>query len=271
MKRYYITAATERLAEIVDKMHRKNPDVRILCHNGATISPWWLMHVDLLSLVNSRDGAPGDRTEQMCYRDGLYYQLTVGDQSQVPLCSFFNHEPAKDGRRFSDKTPDGFRDYLFMALSRGTLTVELYVVVDSLTPADYDVIAQGLKWLYRVEPALKRSRIHGGSPVGRRAISAEEVLSTKNVDLEKDAEVYGFTGWTATQGHLSIHNPRSSMVSYSFTLDRKLGLLPGTGPFRVSFPVAGHKKDIKSIRSYGETVTVEIGPREVVIIDFDKN
>ena len=127
--------------EIFDKMHRKNPGVRILCHNGATISPWWLMHVDLLSLVNSHDGAPGDRTEQMCYRDGLYYQLTEGDRNQVPLCSFFNHEPAKDGKRFGDKTIDGFRDYLFMALSRGTMTVELYVVVRSLTPEDFDVIA----------------------------------------------------------------------------------------------------------------------------------
>ena len=131
-KRYYLTAATERLAGIFDKMHRKNPHVRILCHNGATISPWWLMHADVLSLVNSRDGAPGDRREQMCYRDALYYQLTEGDGNQVPLCSFFNHEPAKNSNRFGDKTAEEFRDYLFMALLRGTTNVEMYFVVNSL-------------------------------------------------------------------------------------------------------------------------------------------
>lgn len=268
-KRYYLTTATERLMGIFDKMHRKNSEVRILCHNGATISPWWLMHADLLSLVNSRDGAPGDRTEQMCYRDGLYYQLTEGDRSQVPLCSFFNHEPAKDGKRFGDKTSDGFRDYLFMALSRGTMTVELYVVIRSLTPEDFDVLAQGLKWLYHVEPALKRARLHGGSPLGASG-PAEEDVNMKKLDLDRAAQVYGYTGWTASQGFVSIHNPSASVKSYSFCLDRKFGLVPGSGPFMLTFPQAHKSKPLKKSWRYGETVMVALQPHEVVVLDFDK-
>ena len=268
-KRYYITAATERLMQIFDKMHRQNPSVRILCHNGATISPWWLLHLDVLSLVNSRDGAPGDRTEQMCYRDALYYQLTEGDRNQVPLCSFFNHEPAKDGNRFSDQTLDGFRDYLFLAVSRGTMTVELYFVVRSLKPEDYDVIAQGLKWLYHVAPAFKRSRMHGGNPL-RGTGAEEEKLSLRNVNLDQVAQVYGYTGWTDSQGYVSIHNPTSGVKSYSFCLDRKFGLIPGSGPFTLSSPMVGKAKALKQLWNYGETVTVELQPREVVVLDFDR-
>jgi hypothetical protein len=236
---------------------------------GWNPSPWWLMHVDVLSLVNSRDGAPGERTEQMCYRDALYYQLTEGDRNQVPLCSFFNHEPAKDGTRFSDQTLDGFRDYLFMALSRGTLSVELYFQVRSLKPEDYDVIAEGLKWLYHVAPAFQRSRMHGGGPLGPSGAAAEK-LNLKNVSVDQIAQVYGYTGWTDSRGYVSIHNPTSGLKSYSFCLDRNFGLVPGSGPFTLSSPMAGKAKTLKKLWNFGETVTVELKPREVIVLDFDR-
>lgn len=269
MKRYYITAATERLAAIFDKMHQKNPKVRILCHNGATISPWWLMHADVLSLVNSRDGAPGSRTEQMCYRDGLYYQLTQGDRNQVPLCSFFIHEPAKDDNRFNDATPDAFRQYLFMALSRGTTNVEFYFQVRTLKAEDYDVVAQGLKWLYHAAPAFKRSRMHGGGPVGP-ARAGDDAPNFKNIDLDKVGEVYGYTGWTPTQGYVSLHNPTGLARPYSFCLDRTFGLVPGSGPFKLTCPMPGNARNLKQEWRYGETLTVELQSREVIVLDFDR-
>jgi hypothetical protein len=269
-KRYYITAATENLMAIFDKMHQRNPKVRILCHNGATISPWWLMHLDVLSLVNSNDHAMGaNRTEQLCYRDGLYYQLTVADGNQIPLCSFFNHEPAKDSNRASDKTPDDFRRYLFMALSRGTTDVELYLAVHTLTQADYDVLAEGLKWLYHISPAFKRSRMHGGPPLGAFKYD-DENLSLKKIDVAKVAQVYGYTGWTDRQGYVSIHNPSDSVKSYSFCLDRKFGLVPGSGPFTISYPIAGTSKPVKSVWNFGETVEIQMQPREIIVLDFDK-
>ncbi len=266
-KRYYLTTATQRLADIFDKMRRRNPEVRILCHNGATISPWWLMHVDVLSLVNSRDGAPGDRREQMCYRDALYYQLTRRDGNQVPLNSFFNHEPAKDANRFDDATVGGFRDYLFLALSRGTLTVELYFVVNSLDDAEYDVIADGLKWLHHIAPAFQRSHMHGGNPVGSE--SAEDPLSTKKLNLDETAEIYGYTGWTDSLGYISVHNPTASAQSYSVQLGRKLGLAEGSGPFRSTYVVGTDAKTGRRDWQFGETMTIQLPPRGVVVIDFE--
>lgn len=268
-KRYYVTAAVERLMNIFDQMHHRNRDVRILCHNAATISPWWLMHLDVLSLVNSRDGAPGDRREQMCYRDGLYFQLTRNDRNQVPLNCFFNHEPAKGGNRFDDATLDGFREYFFMALSRGTTTVELYFVVKSLDAAELDVIAEGLKWLDRVAPAFKRSRMHGESPLGPTD-AAEDNLSTKKLNLDEVARVYGYTGWTESQGYVSIHNPLPTAQTYSFQLDRKLGLVPGSGPFALSYVVGNAPQSMSREWKFGETVTVNLRPRSVVVLNFER-
>lgn len=266
-KRYYITAGTERLMQIFDKMHQLNPKVRILCHNGATISPWWLMHDDVLSMVNMRDGAPGDRTEQMCYRDGLYYQMIQGDGSQVPLCTFFNHEPAKDGGRFGDKTSDEFKDYFFMCLSRGTLNVELYLQVKTLTQQDFDVVAQGLKWLYHVAPAFKRARMHGGAPLGE----ADAVnKNPKDFNLDQVAQVYGYTGWTENQGYVSVRNPTSKVKSYTFCLDRAFGLVANSGLFVLSSPMLEKVKDLKKNWKYGETVTLQLQPHEILVLDFDK-
>jgi hypothetical protein len=251
-------------------MHRKNPAARILCHNGALVSPWWLMHSDVLSMVNMQDGASGtNRTEQLCYRDGLYHQLLAGDGNQVPLCSFFNHEPAKDGGRFGDKSPDDFRDYLFMALSRGTENVEFYFTVNALNAEDYDVVARGLKWLYHIAPAFKRARMHGGSPVGPLQF-ADSNLSLKKIDVGEVGQVYGYTGWTESQGYVSVHNPAARPQTYSFCLDRKFGLIPNSGPFTLSCLMPGKDKGLKKVWNYGETVSVELQPREVIVLDFDR-
>jgi hypothetical protein len=270
MKRYYITVATQRLAAIFDKMHSKNPRVRIMCHNGATISPWWLMHLDVLSLVNCNDGAPGDRTLQMCYRDGLYYQLTRRDGNQVPLNSFFNHEPAKDGNRFDDASPEAFKNYLFLALSRGTLTVELYFVVNSLDAKDFDVVADGLKWLDLAAPAFQRARMHGGSPIGATSVD-EGQLSLKRFQPAVDGEVYGYTGWTQTQGYVSIHNPSQTAKPYSFTLDRRFGLLPNSGPFQLRVTHGESAKELKKDWKFGEIVTLNVQPQQVIVLDFQRS
>jgi hypothetical protein len=123
--------------------------------------------------------------------------------------------------------------------------------------------------VYRTAPAFKRARMHGGNPVGN-LISAEKPLSTKGLDIDHAAQVYGYTGWSDSQGYVSIHNPTTSRKSYAFTLDRKLGLVPGSGPFRVSFPMAQHAREIKPIWSHAETVTAELQPHEIVIMNFDQ-
>ena len=130
------------------------------------------------------------------------------------------------------------------------------------------MIADGLKWLYHVSPAFKRSRMHGGSPVGPLG-GGEDQLSTKKTNLDEAGQVYGYTGWTQSQGYVSIHNPSATIRKYSFQLDRKLGLVPGSGPFAASVVLGQQPKELKGKWAFGQTVTIDVPPRGVIVIDFD--
>jgi hypothetical protein len=270
MKRYYITRGTDRLIGIYRKMREINPEVRILNHNGATISPWWFMTIDVLSLVNMQDGAQGesDRNAQMCYRDGAYYQTVVVDNNQIPINSIFNHEPAKDGSRFEDADIQKFRNYFFMAISRGSSMVELYVQTRSISMEEFDVIADGLKWLYKAYPAFKNSRMFGNNPLGTHTFK-EQNVSLKDIDLNTEAKIYGYTGWTKDRGYVSIHNPSATKSTYNFKLDRASGLEPGSVTFKLSSPMPDKIHGLKKNWQYGETITIEVGPKEVIILDFE--
>ena len=111
--------------------------------------------------------------------------------------------------------------------------------------------------------------MHGGSPIGPTDF-ADANLSLKKIDVGAVGQVYGYTGWTASQGYVSVHNPTTRTQTYSFCLDRKFGLVPNSGPFTLSCPMPGKDKGPKKVWNYGETVRVELQPREVIVLDFDR-
>lgn len=93
--------------------------------------------------------------------------------------------------------------------------------------------------------------MHGGSP--------------------KHKEVYGYSGWSDEIGYVSIHNPLDKVQKYTFTLNRALGLNPDNPTvFRVSSPTSHLKeKNLKEKYRYGETISIELNPGEVVLINFE--
>jgi hypothetical protein len=134
-KTYYLTVGTERLVRIFSKMAHENPDVYMVISNGAWLSPWWLMHVDAVWMINAGDAASGaDRTSELVYHDGIYYEIWEQENTQFPMSALFNHEPKKKKTGEEAKT---FRDYLFMNLSRGTGFIELYLKTEKLSDSDW--------------------------------------------------------------------------------------------------------------------------------------
>lgn len=63
-----------------------------------------------------------------------------------------------------------------MNFSRGTGFIELYIKTDSLSPTDWDILSDGLKWARKAFPTFNNVVMHGGSP--------------------QRNEVYGYTDWT---------------------------------------------------------------------------
>ena len=96
LKIYYLTAGTERLMELFAKVSAANPDIYIVISNGAWLSPWWLMHIDSVWMINAGDAAKGSsRTAELVYRDGVYHDIWIKEKTHYPMNSLFNNEPKK--------------------------------------------------------------------------------------------------------------------------------------------------------------------------------
>ena len=248
LKIYYLSAGAERLIQIFKKQAEVDPSVFLLISNGAWLSPWWLMHVDAVWMINAGDAAGGSsRTDELVYRDERYHEFAVRQNAQFPLCAVFNHEPKKLNSR---ETKDAFRKYLYMHLSRGSGFVELYIKPGQLAAYDWDVLAEGLQWAYEVFPIFGRVRMHGGNP--------------------GQGEAYGYTAWRGGQGYVSVHNPSDKAVNYSLTLDRAFGVPPGGGLYHLSSPLAGSARDLPEVVYGGNTLTLTLEPREVRVINFSE-
>lgn len=247
LKSYYLAVGTERMMRIFQKMAAANPEVYIVISNGAYLSPWWLMHVDAVWMINAGDAAGGsNRTGELVYRDGVYHNIWVKEKTHYPMNSLFNHEPKKTS---SKESKDSFRKYLYMNMSRGTGFVELYLKTFKLEDYDWDVLAESMLWVEDVFPTFLRSRMHGGDP--------------------KQKEVYGFTAWNTSRGYISVHNPSDKPLTYSITLDRSFGLVPGTAPYHLSSPLADSLVGLKSEYAYGDTLELSLQPGEIRILNFD--
>ena len=247
LKTYYLVAGTERLIDIFTKVSEINPEVFMAITNGAYLSPWWLQHVDLVWLINADDGAIGDgRSGELVYRDGVYHDIWVEENTKFPMNAIFNHEPKKVDTGESDEQ---FREYLFMNLSRGTGFIEFYIKTQELADRDWDVVSEGLKWVYEAFPTFKYVRWHGGNP--------------------RKKEVYGYSGWNETRGYLSFHNPSDKDVTYNVVLDRNLGLVNKEDQrFVISSPLPNSEELVGNKIKYGESLTVTLKPNQVKVLDF---
>lgn len=248
LKIYYLAAGTERLMQIFRKQHQVNQDVYVVISNGAYLSPWWLMYIDAVWMINAGDAAGGsNRTQELVYRDNIYYNTWIKEKTQFPINSIFNHEPKKTG---TGESPEVFRQYLWMNLSRGTGFIELYIKPQKLSESDWDILAEGLKWAHKVFPYFKHSRMHGGNP-GK-------------------SEIYGYTGWNENGGYVSFHNPSAEQRIYSFKMDRSNGILPGHADYSVHSALANGKNIEGKVYSTGDVIQLKLDPIEVKVLEFNK-
>lgn len=246
LKTYYLVAGTERLIKIFEKQHQVNPQVYVVISNGAYLSPWWLMFIDAIWMINAGDAAGGsNRTQELTYRDGVYYDTWQKEKTQFPIHSVFNHEPKKVK---TGESEEAFAEYLWMNLSRGTGFIELYIKTALLSESDWDILARGLQWARESFPYFKRARMHGGNP--------------------HEQEVYGYTAWNGEGGYISFHNPSDKAQRYTVILDKRFGLIPGKNTYRIFSPLSNAQEFSGKTFQYGNKLEVILGPREVKVLDF---
>lgn len=257
--RYYLTASVEAWVEVFEAMRVQNPDVHINITCYTWLSPWFLMYVDSVWMNNATDqgwsGEGTDRNQQLNYRDGRIYHNAEINKIQFPLCGVFHLDPIKQrigyehlGRSYqTSETIEEFRNYMYMTFSRGSGLAELYLAPSIMNEDEWQVTADALKWARKNFEALDRVRMIGGDP---------------------DAgEVYGYSGWTSGKGMISLRNPSSETKTFQVTLDRSVGVVPGSGPFLRRIILPSERSEASSY-SHGDTISATINPFEVLVWEF---
>lgn len=256
--KYYFTDAWEKWIDIFKAMREKNPDVYINITSGTFNSPWFFQYVNAIWINNSGDmgleGTGSERDRMLTYRDGRYYDRFVTKASQMQLSNIYNHEPIDaqtlppTGNRPIIQTLEEFRKYMFMSLSRGTGLIELYYTPGIFNEEKWTINADALQWAEDNYGVLQRARMIGGNP--------------------SLGEVYGYSGWTADRGIVSLRNPSSTVKTFKLTLNSSIGVKDNEGSYyRQTVYPYGAKQDGPFPAE--TAIEVALQPYEVLIWQFD--
>lgn len=225
-------------------------------------SPWFLQWSDSLWIQNSGDIGFIDKTKKgeklsdrdvdrvLTYRDNCYHDFSVVRNYQFPHEFIYNHDPIYGNTAKISMTDEEFRKYMFMMATRGTAFWELYYSYNMFNAAKWRINADTLRFIRNDYETLKTSQFIGGSP--------------------EKGETYGYSCWSENKGVISLRNPANRQQSITVTLDETIGVNKGMQNLKMAYVYPYDKKTNGKTYSYGEVITVNLMPLEVLIMKFSQ-
>jgi hypothetical protein len=205
------THQMDRFAALLAEVRAARPDTVLAFTSGSNPSPWWLTTADFLWRGGLDDAAadhPGARLDRFAtYIDTC---LDAYRDAAVPtsaLVSFSVVESAANSYRDPGGDLAGWERHCWMAVGRGTLHHDLYSAPDSLSDAEWAVLARALAWARDHQEVLARSRMVLGRP--------------------GDGEIYGFVSRKGGRTTACLRNPSAEVRTVPLGWARLLGLDPG--------------------------------------------
>ena len=223
-------------------------------------SPWFLQWADSLWIQNSADIGFVDKADNgdalserdvdrvLTYRDGRYYDFSITRDYQFPHEFIYNHDPIYGNTAKIKMTDEEFRKYMLMMTTRGTAFWELYYSYNMFNDAKWRINADALRFVRNDYDILKKSQFIGGSPT--------------------NGDVYGYSAWVCDAGIVSLRNPSSEQKSFTTKLDRLIGVYENTKNLSRAFIYPYEKPMDDKAYNYGDEITVDLAPGEVVIMKF---
>ncbi|MBR5247294.1 MAG: hypothetical protein IKV25_07990 [Clostridia bacterium] len=261
---YQYTEMWENWIEIFKKLRFAREiagkDLWINQTSYCNASPWFLQWTDSLWIQNSGDIGFVDETDNgeklsdrdvdrvLTYRDGRYYDFSVVRNYQFPHEFIYNHDPIYGNTAKISMSDVEYRKYMFMMATRGTAFWELYYSYNMFNKAKWRINADALRFIRNNYDIIKTSRFIGGAP-------------TKG-------EVYGYSAWSENAGIVSLRNPSNKTQKFTLTLDKLIGTNTMAKDMKKAsvYPYIAENDD--RLYNYGDKVTVELAPCEVVIMKF---
>ena len=225
-------------------------------------SPWFLQWSDSLWIQNSGDIGFIDKTKKgeklsdrdvdrvLTYRDNCYHDFSVVRNYQFPHEFIYNHDPIYGNTAKISMTDEEFRKYMFMMATRGTAFWELYYSYNMFNTAKWRINADALRFIRNNYETLKTSQFIGGSP--------------------EKGEAYGYSCWSENRGVISLRNPANRQQSITITLDETIGVNKGMQNLKMAYVYPYDKKTDGKTYSYGEVITVNLMPLEVLIMKYSQ-
>lgn len=193
-----IAADLDGLVRMVGELRHASPDVFINCTCGTWASPYWTWFADSVWRQGEDCAYAGDgnaRERWITYRDEQIYTRFAHTSPLFPLNSLMYHGLLVGSRATPAPMPkpaenlDSYRHEVLMSVACGSGLGELYVTPSLLTPAAWDILAEGVKWNRAHRDVLRDAHWVGGNPV---------------------KEVYGYAAWHPQHGGtIVLRNPTS--------------------------------------------------------------
>ncbi len=243
----------DALVRLLVELRRLRPDVFLSVTTGTWPSPFWLLSADSTWRNGSDMGffGPGSKRQQwITYRDMIEYQCVVRRGPLYPINSLMTQgiAQAKLGSASQLGTDLAeWKDEVRSFFASGTQLQELYITPQMLTPAMWDVLAEGAAWTRKNAEVLVDVHWIGGDP-------------GKGVP-------YGFAAWSPRQGMLALRNPTAKPARMTVDVQTALELPPGAATaYRLVSPWKDAPQTPQTVRA-GKAETFSLAPFQVLVFD----
>lgn len=179
--------------KLLSALNRFAPNVYLNATVGTFPSPFWLWYVDSIWRGGDDSGQAGEgetRERWLTYRDEQVYSNVVSVAPYFPLDGLMLHgiQYASLGQPTNlDYTPLSFQHEVHSYFATGVNLQELYISPRLLSPTDWDILAESVRWARRQKELFTDSHWVGGDPIA--------------------GETYGTAAWRKGKGVLNLRNP----------------------------------------------------------------
>ena len=194
----------------------------------------------------------GSRREQwITYRDMITYRDVVKSGPLYPLNSLMLCGINNGQRGTGSKLPPFGPDFVHEVRSffgTGTNLQELYMTPGRMTPAGWDVLAEGAKWSRANSDVLVDTHWIGGDP--------------------KKFEVYGWAAWSPHKGILTLRNPNDKPGNIVIDIGEAFELPEGAAQkYKLKSPWKDDKNQPALTLEAGRVHTFRLQPFDVMVLE----
>jgi len=238
---------------LIEEWRVQKPDIFVNLTTGTYPSPFWLRYADSIWRGGDDTGFAGVgawREKWITYRDADTFAGIVKKGPLFPLNSLMLHGIvyARQAEHLSDDPSHSFAHEVQSYFGSGTQLQELYITHASMTPADWDWLAEAANWSRRNAAFLVDTHWIGGDPA--------------------KLEVYGWAAWSPEKGIVTLRNPSDKPESFSLEVSKAFEL-PAQAPrhFTARSPWKRDERQSAIPLVAGEPHLFQLQPFEVLTIE----